>query len=201
MGTRSDAAVDVIDGSNENLDRLRAALDASGVVGTWDWDVARGGVLYDAGAAHLLTGDASRAGVEIYGVEAISAVHPDDRDRLVEHVRQALRRGGPMLAEYRVVAHGGTVRSLLSRGRSYHDPFGHPVRSRGIIIDITEVRADGARRMVGGAPMPDDPLEQAADIVIALKRSLGEVAPSELCMAVDLLLLSLGRAIARNVRH
>lgn len=200
MGTRSDASVNAIGGLSQSLDRLRAALDASGVVGTWEWDVVRGGVVYDAGAAHLLTGDASRADREIFGLGAISAVHPADQDRLVEHVRQASERGGLMLAEYRVVGNDGTVRWLCSRGRSYHDPDGTPVRSRGIIIDVTEVQGDGARHIVGGAPMPDDPLEQAADTAIGLKRSLSEVAPSEVCMAVDLLLLSLGRAIARSAR-
>ncbi len=43
--------INVIDGYAENADRLRAALEASCVVGAWEWDHVRGVVVYDAGAA------------------------------------------------------------------------------------------------------------------------------------------------------
>ncbi|GJD34036.1 PAS domain-containing protein [Methylobacterium aerolatum] len=198
MGQRLDQSVNAINGFSGPLDRLRAALDASCVVGTWDWDIVKGGMVYDAGAAQLLTGDASHADREIFGVESISAVHPADHEWLIEHVQQALRRGGLMLAEYRVLANDGTVRWLLSRGRIYQNSLGHPIRSRGIIIDITEMQGTGERYVLSSALMPEDPLDRAADTVIALKRSLADAAPPEVCVAVDLLLLSLGRAIAQS---
>lgn len=198
MGRRSGKFVNAIDDFSEPVDRLRAALDASCVVGTWDWDIIRGSMIYDAGAAQLLTGDASLADQEIYGMDTISAVHPADHEWLVEHVERAVRTGGLMVAEYRVVAEDGTVRWLLSRGRTYHDPAGHPVRSRGIIIDITETHETGERYVVTNPMTLEDPLDRAADMAITLKRMLGEVAPSEVRASVDLLLLSLGRAIARG---
>ena len=46
---------------------------------------------------------------------------------------RAQSTGGRVLAEYRVVAEDGTVHWLLSRGRTYQDPVGHPVRARGIM--------------------------------------------------------------------
>ncbi len=75
MGHRSGKFVNAIDHFSEPVDRLRAALDASCVVGTWDWDITRGSMIYDAGAAQLLTGDASLANQEIYGMDTVSAVH------------------------------------------------------------------------------------------------------------------------------
>lgn len=198
MGYRSGKFVNAIDHFSEPVDRLRAALDASCVVGTWDWDITRGSMIYDAGAAQLLTGDASLADQEIFGMETISAVHPADHEWLVEHIGQAVRAGGLMLAEYRVIAEDGTVRWLLSRGRTYQDAAGHPVRSRGIIIDITEMHGIGERYVVSNALTPEDPLDGAADMAITIKRTLGEVASAEVRASVDLLLLSLGRAIARG---
>lgn len=198
MGYRSGKFVNAIDHFSEPVDRLRAALDASCVVGTWDWDITRGSMIYDAGAAQLLTGDASLADQEIFGMETISAVHPADHEWLVEHIGQAVRAGGLMLAEYRVIAEDGTVRWLLSRGRTYQDAAGHPVRSRGIIIDITEMHGIGERYVVSNALTPEDPLDRAADMAITIKRTLGEVASAEVRASVDLLLLSLGRAIARG---
>jgi len=198
MGQQSSDFVNAIDSFSEPVDRLRAALDASCVVGTWDWDITRGGMIYDAGAAKLLTGDATLADREIYGMDTISAVHPADYEWLIEHVGRAVRVGGLMLAEYRVITEDSTVRWLLSRGRTYQDAAGHPIRSRGIIIDITEMHGTGERYVVTNPMTLEDPLDRAADMAITLKKTLTEVAPAEVRASVDLLLLSLGRAIARG---
>ncbi len=197
MGKRSQAPVKAIDGCGEASDRLRAALDASCVVGTWAWDIVRGTMMYDAGAAQLLTGDPSLADTAISGPETMAAVHPDDHPWLLDHVQRAVRAGGLVLAEYRVVARNGTVRWLLSRGRTFQDPVGRPLRAGGILIDITEMRAGGDRPFLCSEASPIDPLDRAADLAIALKRTLGDSASAEIRAATDMLLMTLGRAIAR----
>ena len=197
MGRGMSTSVNAIDSFSESLDRLHAALDASCVVGTWDWDIVRGVVVYDAGAARLLAGDASLAEQEIGREQSVAAVHPADHAWLLEHVNQELRAGGLLLAEFRVIAQDGTVHWLLSRGRTYQDPVGHPVRTRGIIIDITEMR-EGGERYVVRDPLPgDDPLDQAAALALTLKQTLSPDVPSDVHTATDLLLFALGRAIAR----
>ena len=198
MGQRSGAPINAIDGFSEPLDRLRAALDASCVVGTWDWDIVRSIMVYDVGAARLLTGDPSLAETEIGGPETMAAVHPDDHGWLVDHIQQAVQSGGLVLAEYRVVAEDGTVHWLFSRGRTFQDAAGRPVRARGIIIDITEMREGGDRYVFSGEPTGATPLERAADMAIALRRTLGDDAASEVRVAADLLLMSLGRALAQE---
>ena len=189
--------VNAIDSFSEPLDRLHAALDASCVVGTWDWDIVRGTMVYDVGAARLLTGDALLAEQEISGLDTIAAVHPADHAWLIEHVQEAVRAGGLMLAEYRVIDSDGQVRWLLSRGRTFHDATGQPARSRGVIIDITELRGDGERYVVtsGSAAMPDM-LERAADLATELKRTLTADAPADVRAATDVLLFAIGRALA-----
>ena len=199
MGQRSTTRVNAIDSFSEPLDRLHAALDASCVVGTWDWDIVLGTMVYDLGAARLLTGDASLAEQEISGLDTIAAVHPADHAWLIEHVQEAVRVGGLMLAEYRVIDADGHVRWLLSRGRTYHDATGQPVRSRGIIIDITELRGDGERYVVtSGSAAGPDMMERAADHAIELKRTLTADAPADVRAATDVLLFAIGRALAAS---
>ena len=199
MGDGSKAPINAIDGFSEPLDRLRTALDASCVVGTWAWDIVRGTVLYDAGAAQLLAGDGSLADTEIGGLEAIAAVHPDDHPWLLARVRRAVRSSGLVRAEYRVVAPDGTVRKLMSCGRAFQGPGGRPVRAGGILIDITEAPADGMRDvLIAGASPPPDALSRAADLAIALKQVLGPDVAAEIHAATDILLMCLGRAIARE---
>ncbi|TXN04583.1 PAS domain-containing protein [Methylobacterium sp. WL103] len=189
--------VNAIDGFHEDVEHLRASLDASSVVGTWDWDHVRGVVVYDAGAARLLTGDSDLADCEISGAIAAAAVHPLDQEWLADHMKRAAKAGGLVLAEYRVLAENGSVRWLLNRGRSHLDPVGRPIRSRGILIDITEMRDGGERYVLNKAPVAREPLIHAADLAISLKHALGDDAPSEVLLAANLLLFSLGRAIGR----
>lgn len=197
MRRRFGEFINAIDDFSEPLDRLHAALDASCVVGTWDWDIVQESMVYDAGAARLLAGDASLAEQKLYGVSTIAAVHPADHEWLMEHVQRAIRTAGLMLAEYRVIDEDGGVRWLLSRGRTYHDDQGHPVRSRGIIIDITEMRGTGERYLICNAMTPEDLLDRVADVAIALKRMMADDLPEEVRASVDLLLMSIGRALAR----
>ncbi|MCJ2059885.1 PAS domain-containing protein [Methylobacterium sp. J-048] len=198
MGQRSKTPVNAIDGFSEPLDRLRAALEASCVVGVWDWDIVRHVVVYDAGAARLLAGDPALAEVELDAAAAMGAVHPADHAWLLDHVQQASKSGGLAIAEYRVVAQDGMVRWLLSRGRTFLDPNGRPVRSRGIIIDITEMHHGSERYVLSDGSAPVDSLERAADLAIALKRTLDADTPAEVRAAADVLLMSLGCAIART---
>lgn len=190
--------VNAIDGFDQDLAHLRAALDASCIVGTWDWDHVRGVVVYDEGAARLLTGDPELAERELQGRSAAAAVHPEDQEWLAEHMRRAARKGGLVLAEYRVVAADGSVRWLLNRGRTHQDDMGRPSRSHGILVDITEVRDGGERYVLSRAPKSDDPLHRAADLALTLKQTLGDDTPPDVQAAVNLLLFSLGRAIARS---
>lgn len=188
--------INVIEGRVENADRLRAALEASCVMGAWEWDHVGGVVVYDAGAARLLTGDADLADCPIKGPLALAAVHPEDLTWLMDHMLQAVWSGGLVLAEYRVFKPDGSVRWLLSRGRTHRNEDGQPQRSHGILMDITEIRDGGDRYVVGKPQAGGDPLEQAADLAIALKKVLTDDMPGEVRVAAELLLMGLGRALA-----
>jgi hypothetical protein len=181
-----------------DLERLRAALDASSVVGTWDWDHVAGAVIYDRGAARVLTGNPELAGRHLRGPAALASVHPTDMVWLMEHMLRAVQNGGLVVAEYRVFQAEGAVRWLLSRGRTYHDAAGRPERSHGILIDITEMRDGGERYVLGTAPMAENRLMRAADLALSLKDLLGADVPPDVGAAADRLLLSLGHAIARR---
>ena len=193
---------DGIDDRGQAAGDLHAALQASGVVGTWDWNPVTHRVRYDAGAAELLAGDAALAGRDLEFDEAVAGIHPDDIPWMTQEVERALQAGGLMLAEYRAGMLSGTPRWLLSRGRIFHDPRGRPVRSTGILIDITEVRTTEAGYVATpSAVEPEAPLVRAADLCIALHAVVGEIGSEALRGLTERLLLQIGREIARTERE
>ncbi len=70
----------------------------------------------------------------------LSAVHPDDRDRIISMERDAIARGADIEYELRVNTRDGTPRWLLAHGQPVFGTDGNVAAYRGIIIDITRDR-------------------------------------------------------------
>jgi len=68
----------------------------------------------------------------------LAAVHPDDRQIVVDATQAHLLHGKKYEVEYRIVATDGQIRRMRSAGRAEFGPDGKPVRMRGIVQDITE---------------------------------------------------------------
>ncbi len=68
----------------------------------------------------------------------LSTVHPEDRTRLSEVVRNLAMSNEDTQVEYRIVRPGGALRWVSSRGRRQLGPHGEAVRLMGISLDITE---------------------------------------------------------------
>jgi PAS domain S-box-containing protein len=111
--------------------RLNLALDASGVVGTWDWDVVADRVYADPRFAALF-GEGKPV------VEYVNAIHPDDVARVKAAIDRGLTLGEPFREEYRLVQKDGSVRWIDARGRCQFDDAGAPTRFPGVAVDITD---------------------------------------------------------------
>ena len=189
--------LNLIDGCSEHVDFLKNALDASGVRGAWEWDHFNGVVTYDYGAAVLLTGNPELAEREICDEEAISAVHPDDKEWLREHMIRAVTSGGLVLAEYRVIAPEYGTRWLLSRGRTYKASDGRPITTRGIVIDITESRGSGERYVKKIADSADAVLDRILAMAMGMNEMVKATDMPLVKLLSDMLLIELGKEMAK----
>ncbi|MCJ2024612.1 MULTISPECIES: PAS domain-containing protein [unclassified Methylobacterium] len=197
-------ATEVDNDCRESFEDLRSALDASGVVGTWDWDIVRRTARYDRGAANLLALDPDLAGQPLQGEAGMVGIHPDDREWLVQALWRALANGRLFLAEYRVVTADRGIRWILSRGRIYQDDVGRPVRSKGIIIDITETREEGNGFFTETDAQGRHALDRAAASLLDARKAideLGDDADNHLRVILDLALFEVGTHLARRARH
>ncbi|RYE74382.1 MAG: PAS domain S-box protein, partial [Hyphomicrobiales bacterium] len=120
-----------------NREKLSLALQASGVVGIWDWDVVADRVYADDRFASLYGVDPETAatnGVPISGFTA--GIHPDDAERVSNVLQGVLKTGEKLSIEYRLVQADGSVRWVLAEGQPLLEN-GTCIRFPGIAVDIT----------------------------------------------------------------
>ncbi|MBX3358714.1 MAG: PAS domain S-box protein [Phycisphaeraceae bacterium] len=123
-------------------ERLRDAMAAAKMI-SWDWNFVenRGEFSDDPGAFHGLPpgGDYSARD------RALELVHPDDRQRVLDTMLEAVAAGSDYSAEFR----GPDGRWFASRGRAVRDDSGRVVRMMGVTLDITaRKRSDMAMRQL-----------------------------------------------------
>ena len=184
------------DATGDEESRLTQVLRAADVVGTWEWDHQRKVARYSSGAAELLAGDPNLADRDLKLKEALAGVYTDDVAWLRSQMRRAVVPPGIRVHEHRVSSDKLGVRRVLCRGRTYYDEMGRPTVTMGIVIDITEVEADGRRRFMRGA---NGPLEAAAEYGVAAYEAIEATGLRHLLQPARVLLLSIGREIARGL--
>jgi PAS domain S-box-containing protein len=70
----------------------------------------------------------------------IKALHPDDRNRVVEALEKTLHDNIPYHIEFRVIRPNQVERTVLAQGKVYRDEDEQPVRMVGTVLDMTEYR-------------------------------------------------------------
>ncbi|BDI31560.1 hypothetical protein CCAX7_36110 [Capsulimonas corticalis] len=123
--------------------RLKATLSAGGIA-TWTWDIIKDLVIADACLASLFSvspEEAANGGIDVY----LQAIHPEDRPRVAEAIKDAITQGDTYETEYRVVMPSGSHRWLAARGRVERDGDGIAASLPGVVLDITD-RAERGRR-------------------------------------------------------
>lgn len=118
-----------------SAERLRLALNAA-KAGIWEWDLKTNRNFW------------SDELWELYGLEPHSCepsyenwrrrIHPADRERAEQIVKEAAQNGTELHAEWRVQGPDSEERWLLSLGRPICDDHGQSMRYIGIVMDITE---------------------------------------------------------------
>lgn len=116
-------------------ERLELAHQGAGI-GAWDWDVATGRLEWTPELFDLFGIDpaSAPASFEVWR----SILHPEDLARAENRIQAALRAGGKLVNEYRVVRPDGAIRWIYALGRTICDETGRPARMIGICMDISD---------------------------------------------------------------
>jgi PAS domain S-box-containing protein len=128
----------------QSVDRWELAIDAAGV-GSFDWDLVSGQLLWDDRLLALFGYAADDFGRSIADFEA--RLHPDDVARVRRVLAAAAEDCDSWEMEYRVALPDGRVRWVTARGRALRGPSGAAERMLGAAYDSTDVRDSQARTL------------------------------------------------------
>ena len=128
-------------------ERLSYALDASGMVGTFDWHISTDTFYSDARFAALFSVDPEKGSSGAPLSDYLAGIHPEDRDRIANMIQSTIEGREKYVQEYRLLQVDGTVRWIEARGECRYDEHGKPWRFPGVVVDITQrKRAEEALR-------------------------------------------------------
>jgi PAS domain S-box-containing protein len=128
LAERAEAETALRDGE----ERLRLALEAGGL-GTWDWDITTGRVVWSEAVIRMLDVEGEPATMQTF----VSRFHPEDAGGMEQAVRHAIRDRIEFHHEFRIVSRSGETRWVEGRGRVHYSADGRPVRMIGVSADIT----------------------------------------------------------------
>ena len=119
-------------------DRHLDAAQAIAHLGSWDWDIHTGREIWSDEQYRIF-------GYEPGSVNAtydvfVNALHPDDRQRVLAAVNQALEQDQAYDVEFRIRRPHGDERIIRGRGLVERDADGRAVRMRGTALDVTAER-------------------------------------------------------------
>ncbi|MGU3363071.1 PAS domain-containing protein [Methylobacterium sp. M6A4_1b] len=176
---------------------LQEAIDASDVVGRWDWDITNDRLYADAVVALLFNVDPTLAQAGVPLSLFVEGIHPEDRAKTCEVIAESAKAGRSYVQEYRVFSADGAMRWVLARGLIKLDESGRPRRGTGFLIDITQNRADEAAYSARMSLSSEHPLEQAAEHCLAVQHVVNKLHEPLLQNMTNMLLLELGRRLSK----
>ena len=105
----------------------------------WDWDLNSSSFWWSEGFETL--SGFSRTEIESTIESWTTRIHPEDRSKIMEGVKNAIESGADSWSgEYRFVRKDQSYAYVLDRGYVIRDPDGKPVRMVGGLTDLTERR-------------------------------------------------------------
>jgi PAS domain S-box-containing protein len=118
-----------------NEERLKLALSAA-QMGTWEWNILTGEYCWSDELLKIF--GVARVGCDVTVDQIIELIHPDDREYVIQVVKQAADEGKFYEIEFRIIRPDGRLRWVLSKGNAVSDAEGRHLLMLGVGLDITQ---------------------------------------------------------------
>ena len=122
-------------------ERVKLALAAGAIIGTWYWDLPTDRFTVDEAFATHFGLDPALGHDGLSLAQVVATVHPDDQAGLAAAIAEVLGRGGRYAHQYRVRRRDGRYYWLEANGHVDLAPDGTPLRFPGVLLDVDARRA------------------------------------------------------------
>jgi PAS domain S-box-containing protein len=106
-------------------------------IGNWDWDLLTGELYWSDELYRIFERNPQEPGASYE--EFLNYVHPDDRDYVDNTIEKGIK-GKPHPIDYRIISANGKERIVHSNREVIFDEKNTPIRMRGTVQDITELK-------------------------------------------------------------
>lgn len=127
-------------------ERYQLAVSASGLIGSWDWNVTSGSVFADATFALQYGLDPERTAAGARFADVVAAIHPEDRAPVLLAIDRSISNRSQLSREFRVSQPDGSVLWVAIHARCQYDAAGNPLRYIGLSEDISARKRSEERR-------------------------------------------------------
>jgi PAS domain S-box-containing protein len=180
----------------ESEQRLKLALEA-GRMGAWQRNLKTGEMTWSAITQQiygLKPGEFSGAFSEFEQL-----VHPEDRERVLEAITNAITGRGPYQVEFRIIRPNGALAWLESRGQLFLGADGQPERFTGVTVDVTErKRIELNQRFLVEFSDQMRPLANPSEVLRVAVNSVGEFLQVSRCLCAEVMTESSEVIVFRN---
>jgi PAS domain S-box-containing protein len=108
-------------------------------MGSWEWDIKTGEERWSDEQYRIfgLEPDGKPVDYDLF----INSLHPDDEEKVLKAINDALTGVKPYDEEFRIIAKQGGIKHIEARGEVYRNSTGEPVKMIGTVLDVTEKKS------------------------------------------------------------
>ena len=133
-------------------ERLRLAQDAAGI-GTWDLDLRRGELIWDARMHVLYDTDADEFTRDFSAWQR--RAHPADQARVEAELQHAIDTVGTFDSTFRIIDRAGKIHYIEAHAAVHADESGQAQRVIGVNLDVTDDRREAEQKLLLAASVFD----------------------------------------------
>ncbi|WP_435623971.1 PAS domain-containing protein [Flagellimonas sp.] len=127
-------------------DRMRVAVESSNI-GIWDYDIVNNVLAWNDNMYNLYHVRKEDFSGEVEAWE--STIHPDDRERSLKAVEEAIEGTKEFNTEFRIKTSDGSIRYIQGQGKVFRDEKGKAIRMIGANTDVSRIKkADNRLRQL-----------------------------------------------------